>query len=294
MLSLRFFQFFRHLNRHTLRKTIEAAARQRLPGLASEMAYHATLSLFPATLAVLTAIGLFEPLTYTFKNLTDQFNEVAPEEVLSLVKGFAQDISTSQNRGLFSFSFLFALWASSGALSAAMTALDQIHEIPVRQSRPFWKARLVAVVLTVSAIGMLILSLTLVLASDLLVNNVAANSGSLASEVLSLWRWFSLPLVLIIMSIAFGFIYRYGPSHWNPGQPIMPGAVLAALGWAILSNLFRMYVRYFGNYNRVYGVVGAVIVLLLWLYMSSLVLLLGDQLNVTVGNAMQAKGRRQP
>jgi membrane protein len=67
----------------------------------------------------------------------------------------------------------------------------------------------------------------------------------------------------------------------------MPGAILAAISWAILSGLFRIYVANFGNYNKVYGAVGAVIVLLLWLYMTSLVLLLGDQLNVTVGEAMQ-------
>ena len=71
------------------------------------------------------------------------------------------------------------------------------------------------------------------------------------------------------------------------GTPIMPGAVLAAISWAIVSALFRLYVTNFGNYNKVYGAVGAVIVLLLWLYMTSLVLLLGDQLNVTVGEAMQ-------
>jgi membrane protein len=67
----------------------------------------------------------------------------------------------------------------------------------------------------------------------------------------------------------------------------MPGAILAAISWAILSALFRLYVANFGNYNKVYGAVGAVIVLLLWLYMTSLVLLLGDQLNVTVGEAMR-------
>lgn len=257
------------------------------------MAYNAMLSLFPAILAVLTSIGLFQPLTLTFQKLASQASEVAPTEVLGLVQGFAREVSSSQDGKLFSFSFVFALWASSGALSAAMRALDQIHQIPPRASRPFWKARLVALVLTIGAIIMLLLSLTLVFVSDLLVNNVASKSGSMASELLGLWHWLSLPLVLLIMSIAFGFIYRYGPSRWNPGQPIMPGAVLAALFWALLSNLFRLYVRHFGNYNRVYGAVGAVIVLLLWLYMSSLVLLMGDQLNVTVGSVMQSQSASQ-
>ncbi|NJR64694.1 MAG: YihY/virulence factor BrkB family protein [Leptolyngbyaceae cyanobacterium CRU_2_3] len=106
MRSLRFFQFFQYLNWQTLWKTVRAAGNQRLPGLAAEMAYNAMLSLFPAILAVLSAIGLFQPLTQTFQTLASQISEVAPAEVLGLIQGFAQDISSSQNSRLFSFSFL--------------------------------------------------------------------------------------------------------------------------------------------------------------------------------------------
>ncbi|MBD3881207.1 YihY/virulence factor BrkB family protein [Phormidium tenue FACHB-886] len=289
MLSFRFFRFFAYLNFKTIRKTIQAAGRQRLPGLASEMAYNAMLSLFPAILTVLTAIGLFGPLRSTFEKLAAQVSEVAPTEVLGLLKGFAGEVSAGQNVRLFSFSFLFALWTASAALNAAMTALDQIHEIPPRLSRPFWKARLIALLLTIAALGLVLVALVLIFISDVLVNLVAAKSGTWASDLLAVWGLLSLPLVLVVMSFAFGIIYRFGPSRWNPGQPIMPGAILAAVFWAIVSNLFRLYVRDFGSYNQVYGAVGAIIVLLLWLYMSSLVLLIGDQLNVTVGAAMQGK-----
>ena len=289
MRSLRFFHFFTYLNAQTLRKTIAAAGQQRLPGLASEMAYNAMLSLFPAMLSVLTAIGLFAPLRSTFEKVSTQLSEVAPTEVLGLLKGFATEVSGGQDGRLFSFSFLFALWTASGALNSAMMALDQIHRIPQRQSRPFWKARLIAVVLTIATIGMLLVAVALMFVSDILVNFVATKSGNLASDLLLVWQLLSFPLVLAVMSLAFGFVYRYGPSHWNPGQPIMPGAVLAAVFWAIVSNLFRIYVKHFGSYNQVYGAVGAIIVLLLWLYMSSLVLLVGDQLNVTVGAAMKVK-----
>lgn len=287
MRSTRFFRFFRHLNLKTIRKTIAEVNRRRLTGLAAEMAYNAMLSLFPAILSILTAIGLFQPLKVTFQNLADRLSAVAPEDVLGLLQNFANAISTTQNTGLFSISFALALWASSGALTAAMVALDQIHRVPRKQIRPFWRARLVAVGLTIGAILLLLLAVTLVFVSDIVVRNIAQQSGALEPEVLRLWQLLTLPLVLVIMSTLFAFIYRFGPSRWNSGQPIMPGAVLAALFWAILSNLFRLYVRYFGNYNQVYGAVGAVIVLLLWLYMSSLVMLIGGQLNVTVGTVMQ-------
>lgn len=288
----RFWRFFRYLNLKTIWLTVQAAGTQRLPGLASEMAYNAMLSLFPAILTVLTAIGIFQPLKETFEALASQLSEVTPTEALWLIQGFAEAVSTSRDRGLFSVSFVLALWTASGALSAAMAALDQIHCIPREQVRPFWRARVVAVGLTIGAILLLLLAIGLLFVSDIVVRNLAQHSGFLQIDLLRLWGLLTFPLVLIIMSITFGFIYRYGPSRWNPGQPIMPGAVIAAILWALLSNLFRLYVRHFGNYNQVYGTVGAVVVLMLWLYLSSLVLLIGDQLNVTVGGVMASRERK--
>lgn len=289
----RFWQFFCYLTPKTVWKTSVAVAEQRLPGLAAEMAYNAMLSLFPAMLAVLTAIGLFRPLKVTFEALAGRVSEVMPSDALWLMQGFADAVSTGRDRGLFSFSFVFALWTASGAMTAAMTALDHIHCIPRNQVRPFWQARLIAVGLTIGAILLLLSALSLIFVGEIAVQNLSQVNLGLGIEALRLWRWLTLPLVLMIMSVTFGFIYRYGPSHWNPGQPIMPGALLAAVFWAIISNLFRLYVRHFGNYNQVYGTVGAVIVLMLWLYLSSLVLLIGDQLNVTVGEMMQRDRQRR-
>jgi membrane protein len=286
MLSTRFFRFFRYLNWVTLKKTFARAMKRRLMGLSAEMAYNAILALFPAILAILTAIGLFEEsLQQTFHNLAAQLSEVAPDEALQLMRDFAKEINLTKNRGLFSLSFIVAIWASSGALSAAMNALDQIHEIPLEKTRPFWKAKLISLGLTIGSFLLLVIASFLVFISDLVLQIVVDKSG--ASVLLTVWRLLSWPLALGIIATSSAFIYRFGPSRWSHGTPIMPGAILAAISWAILSGLFRIYVANFGNYNKVYGAVGAVIVLLLWLYMTSLVLLLGDQLNVTVGEAMQ-------
>ena len=289
MISLRFLRFFRYLNWKTLRNTVVRAGQRRLSGLSAEMAYNAMLGLFPAILAVLTAIGLFKSSAFTLQQLASQVSEVAPKEVLFLIKGFVQEVSQTKNQSLFSLSFFAAIWAFSGAISAAMAALDQIHQIPAEKIRPFWKAKLISIVLTIGSIVLLITASFLVFISDLIIQIVASQSGDLRSEVLSLWRLFSWPVALAIVATAFGFIYRYGPSRWEHGTPIMPGAVIAAVSWAILSALFKLYVSNFGNYNKAYGAVGAVIVLMLWLYMSCLVLLIGDQLNATVGEAIREK-----
>ena len=293
MLSTRFFRFFRYLNWVTLKKTFARAMKRRLMGLSAEMAYNAILALFPAILAILTAIGLFEDsLQQTFHNLASQLSEVAPDEALQLMRDFAKEINLTKNRGLFSLSFIVAIWASSGALSAAMNALDQIHEIPLEKTRPFWKAKLISLGLTIGSFLLLVIASFLVFISDLVLQIVVDKSG--ASVLLTVWRLLTWPLALAIIATSSAFIYRFGPSRWSHGTPIMPGAILAAISWAILSGLFRIYVANFGNYNKVYGAVGAVIVLLLWLYMTSLVLLLGDQLNVTVGEAMQQAKAKAP
>jgi membrane protein len=171
-----------------------------------------------------------------------------------------------------------------------MNALDQIHEVPPEEVRPFWKAKLISLGLTIGSILLLVTASFLVFISSWLVEMVAKESGVLILS--TVWRLLSWPLALAIVASASAFIYRFGPSRWERGTPLMPGAMLAAISWAFLSGLFRLYVADFGNYNKVYGAVGAAIILLLWLYMTSLVLLLGDQLNVTVGEAIQqAKAR---
>jgi membrane protein len=288
MLSTRFVRFFRHLSWATLKKTFARVGERRLLGLSAEIAYNAMLSLFPAILAALTAIGLFEEsLQSTFKQMAVQLSKVAPDEALVLIRDFAREITLSKNTGLFSISFVGAIWAASGALSAAMTALDQIHEIPPEQIRPFWKAKLISLGLTIGTILLLVIASFLVFISDWLLKFFVRESGFFV--LYAVWQLSRWPLALAIVSAAFAFIYRYGPSRWNSGTPMMPGAVLAAVSWAIVSGLFRLYVSHFGNFNKAYGAVGAVIVLMLWLYMTAVVVLVGDQLNFTVGKAMRPR-----
>ncbi|MBE9058007.1 YihY/virulence factor BrkB family protein [Sphaerospermopsis sp. LEGE 08334] len=290
MLKHRWIKFFLHLNWRTLKKTFARTIERRLLGLASEIAFNAMLSLFPAILAVLTAIGLFaESLRNTFIQLTVQLSQVVPQEAWTLISDFAtQEIAESKNSELFSFSFAIAIWTASGAVSTAMTAFDQIEQIPPENTRPFWKAKLVSIALTIGTILLLMLASFLVFISDLLLGMVVGGNPYL-SFLLPLWQLLLWPLALVIVAATFSLVYRYGPSVWKPGIPLMPGAVLAAIFWALVSAGFRIYVTNFGNYNKVYGTVGTFIVLMLWLWMSAFVLLVGNQLNVIVGESMKKR-----
>ncbi|ASC71870.1 hypothetical protein XM38_028240 [Halomicronema hongdechloris C2206] len=295
-LSVRaFIRFLRCLlTPKTLREVVRRTGEQRLPSLASEMAYNAILGLFPGILALLTAIGLVASLEATLMQLASRLSDVTPVEALTVIRNFTQEVNQGNSSRLFSLSFGFSLWAASGAVSAAMRALDEIHEVPRGQSRPFWKAKLVSLGLTLGTLLLLLVACALVFVSNWLVHRVAAQGGPMISlGLLHLWRWLSWPLALAIVAAAFVLIYRFGPSRWQPGKPLVPGAVLAALAWAGLSMGFRLYGAHFGHFNRVYGAVGAVIVLLLWLYLGSLSMLMGDQLNVTVGDDLRQRAVRR-
>jgi membrane protein len=370
----RFFRFFLYLNYLTIYRTIRQALQRRLLGLSAEIAFNVMLSLFPIIIMALTALGIFtEQLDETILQMASYYREVMPISVWKLLQDFAAEISKTPSKSLFSVSFVATIWVSSGALSAAMNALDHIHEIPAAQRRPFWKAKLISIFITVGAIALLIFASFLVLIGDSVVRvgldlvvrlpvdstgikvlvtlwrllsyplalglgagiisillSIVTNPTNrrhplrqlkkmsfglaiaittflalcfsilfiqnlivdreidydLANFIVVLWRFLSLPMALAIVSIAFAFIYSVGSSRMTKGMPVLPGAVLGAISWAVISSLFRLYVSNFGQYNRVYGAVGTAIILMLWLQLSALVMLLGDQLNAVVGDEM--------
>lgn len=283
----RFLRFFKYLNFNVLLEVIRRSAQHRISGLSAEIAYNAVFALFPAILAVLTAIGLLKLSESDFRSFTDQLQAVVPNEAMALIRGFLRQLRTSHNEGLFSISFLLAIWVSSGVLGATMAALDQIHEIPRDRRRPFWRAKLVSIGLTLATFLLLVTALLIIFISDISVRTVVRESGD--DRLLAIWRFLSLPVALGIVALSLAFIYRYGTSRWRKGTPILPGAILATLLWAILSGILRFYVANFGNYNQAYGAIGAVIILLLWLYLSAFAMLLGSQLNMVVGETMRRR-----
>lgn len=298
MHTIRFVRFFRYLNIITVKKMIARSGHQRLPGLAAEIAFNSILAMFPAIVAVLTVVGMVGSSQKTLENLSEQLIQYAPEEVLKIVEQFIQELSPASSQGLLSISFLAAIWVASAAVGSTMNALDRIHRVSLHRTRPFWKAKLVAIGLTFGTILLLVAASVMVFVSDLVVRVVATHGDQIVESIakrsdlmeprlLTLWHRLSTPIALGMVAVAFAFVYRFGPSHRLKGTPILPGAVLATLFWAIFSGLFRLYVSNFDNYNRVYGAVGAIIVLLVWLQLGALTMLIGAQLNVIVGEEMR-------
>ncbi|MGY2751966.1 membrane protein [Thermostichus sp. MS-CIW-21] len=285
----------------TLRLAWENAMRYRLFGLASEMAYSSMLALFPFILTLLTGIGLFVGSSeQAFQRLMEQLGQIAPQEALVLLERYAREIRFGENRGLLSLSFLGTLWAASGALGAVMTALDLSHEIPQEMRRPFWRRKLISMVWMLATLGLTGLASLIFLFSASFFRFLSAQAKSLAEGVagpdqldpwrelaLKLWEALTWPISLGMIVVSCWVLYRFGPSLRRPQMPIWPGAIVASLLWVGVSWGLRVYVEHFGQLNQVYGAVGAVIVLLLWVWLTSLALLFGDQINIALYQARQ-------
>ena len=275
---------------------VRRSLQHRLPGLSAEIAYNAIFSLFPAILALLTAIGLLNLPETQLRDVLREFDGVIPGEATALVKIVIDELRGSSSQGLFSLSFAAAIWISSSVMGSMMSALDQIHGISRRQLRPFWKAKLVAIGLSLGTMVLLIGALVTVFMGEMGINLIARAIGSqqdsvglpfFATTLLGLWQMLSLPMSLTIVGISLGFIYRYGPSRWHDQTPLAPGVLVATGLWAIVSGGLRFYVSTFGNYNQAYGAVGAVIILLLWLYLSAFAMLIGAEVNAVLESQLQ-------
>jgi len=256
------------------------------------MAFNAMLALRPAILTLRTAIGFFQPGRSAFDQVTLYLSTLVPLETLGMIEDFSQEVKDGRNHGLFSLSFILSLWTASAITSAAMNALDEIHQVPLNQRRSFWRTRVVAIGLTLGTVTLLLVASALIFVSGWVFNRIAYQSSWFTHLLMGLSKVLYGPLALTLVAIAFAFLYRYGPSHRFQGEPLLPGAVLASLAWAGLSSLFRYYVIHFSDYNMVYGTVGAVIILMLWLDLTALAMLLGSQINVTVGAAMGSRQLR--
>lgn len=258
----------------------------RIAGLSAEIAYNAVFSMFPAILTLLTAIGTLNLPEGQLLEITQNINGVVPEEAIALVRIVIDGLRGTSSQQLFSLSFGLAIWISSSVMGSIMSALDQIYHIPKRRHRPFWKSKLIAIALTIGTLILLLGAVVTMFIGDLGVELLKYRSHLLAPVAVWTWQILSLPLSLSIMMATLGVIYRYGPSRWQKGAPIIPGVLVATGLWAIVSGVFRFYVINFGNYNQVYGAIGAMMILLLWLYVSAFAMLIGAQVNNVLEDAL--------
>ena len=268
------------LSVRVLKAAVVEFQRDDALGLAAQLAFYLILALFPFLLVLVSLMGTFSSPELAGEVL-GYFREVTPDQVYGIVESYLSDIIAGNRPapGLFSVGLVLTLWSASGAFAALIAALNKAYD--VEETRPFWKVRGIALLMTLGLSVMIIIGVLLLVAGPPIGRGIADLFG--LGEVFTLiWNVVQWPVALSLMVFTVALLYYFAPDAEQPFRWITPGGLIGVLLWVLASVIFRFYVSNFGSYDATYGSIGAVIVLLLYLYISSLTILFGAELNATL------------
>jgi membrane protein len=258
-------------------------------GRAAELSYYFLLALIPFLIFVTSVIGLvLGSGTGTRHTLFEYLGRVMPPSAFQLIDSTMYEVTTASSGRKLSFGILAALWAASNGLGAITTSLNVAYDL--KESRPWWKQRLVAIGLTMALSILIISALILVVAGGRIAEGLAGMYG-LGSTFPLIWKILQWPIALACIILAFALIYYFAPDfHEQSWQWLTPGAAIGVALWLLVSVGFRVYLHFFNSYSATYGSLGAVIILMLWLYFTGAAVLIGGEINSEIENAAAKQG----
>lgn len=268
------------LSFRAIKATVQEFQRDDALGLAAQLAYYLILALFPFILVLVSIMGLIGNPELA-STVLGYFKQVTPVEVYTLIEEFTGDIIRGEAKapGLLSFGILFTIWSASGAFAALINALNRAYD--VQETRPFWKVRGIAILMTLG-LSVLILIGVLLLVFGEPIGVAVANIFGLGGVFETTWNIVRWPVALMFLVLTVALLYYFAPDARQPFRWITPGGLIGVLLWVLASAAFSVYVNNFGSYDKTYGSIGVVIILLLYLYISSLTILFGATLNATL------------
>jgi len=251
-------------------------------GRASELAFDFLFALFPLLLFMLTLIGIFTSHRADLQgDLLAYFSDFLPPAAFALLNTTVTELAANASNGKLTFGIVLALWFASGGVRSMISALNLAYR--VEEVRSWIKVGAIALFLTLLISALLLAALALVLISGRAVDWVGAEIG-LTPEVVAVWKALQWPAAVAFMILSKALIYYFGPNlrnrrwHW-----ITPGSAFGVLLWLSASLGLRAYLHFFNTYSTTYGSLGAVMILLVWLYVTGLAFLIGGEINAEIG-----------
>ena len=267
----------------TLKATFQEFQRDDALGLAAQLAFYLILAIFPFILflvAVLDAFGSSSP--QFVDELFEYLQRVMPAQVFDLIEAYTERTLRDEDTapGLLSVGILGTIWAASGAFSALINALNRAYD--VQETRPYWKVKGTAILMTLG-LSVLVLGGALLLIAGPSIGGTIAEVFTLDDEFVVVWNVVRWPAALLFMVATVALLFYFAPDVEQPFRWITPGGFVGIALWVLASLAFNLYLGSdFNTYDRTYGSIGTVIVLLLYLYISSLTILFGATLNATL------------
>ena len=265
-------------------RVLRAIAQDELFARASGLAFDFVLALFPLMVFMLALFGLFESHgSQLLSSLLSYFADFLPSAASQLFDGIVDELAKNSGGGKVTFGIVAGLWFASGGMSSMISTLNAVFR--VREARSWFKVRAIALGLTLVIAILLLSALLLVFVGNQVVDWLAAEF-SWSSFLAVAWKDFRWPAAALFVMISFSLVYYAGPNlakhrrHW-----VTPGSLFGMLLWLASSVGLRIYLHFFNTYSATYGSLGAVMILLVWLYVAGLAFLIGGEINAEIERA---------
>ncbi|HTW23448.1 MAG TPA: YihY/virulence factor BrkB family protein [Candidatus Baltobacteraceae bacterium] len=267
-------------------RVFRAVAAHNFFGHASELAFDFLFALFPLLLFLLTLIGLFSSSRSDLQaTLLSYFADFLPPSAFVLLSNTTTELAANASNGKLTAGILLALWFASGGVASMISGLNLAYDS--RETRSWLRVRAIALCLTLLISILLLAALLLVLVGGRGVDWIGAQLG-IAPEIIAVWKALQWPAAALFVILSCALIYYFGPNresrrwHW-----ITPGSAFGALLWLAASAGLRIYFHFFNNYTATYGSLGAVMILLVWLYVTGFAFLIGGEINAEILRAAE-------
>ncbi len=275
-----------------LKRTFREFRQDNLTDWAAALTYYGILSIFPALIALVSILGLIGQSAT--KPLLNNLGGFAPGPAHKILENALHGLTQSRGgAGVIAMVGLVgALWSASSYVGAFMRASNSIWD--VEEGRPIWKTIPLRLGITIVMLVLLAVSAIAVVVTGPLADQVGKLVG-IGSTVVTVWDIAKWPVLILIVSLMFSILYYASPNVRQPGfRWVTPGGTLAVFAWIVASAAFAIYVTNFGSYNKTYGSLGAIIILLVWLWLSNVAILLGAELNAEVARGRQIEAGQRP
>ena len=241
--------------------------------LASQLAYYLILSFFPFLIFLMTVIGAS---SLDSIEILDGLRAILPSSVFDLVASIIREVVDNQYSGLLGISIVLTMWAASSGFRAVIKGVNKAHDI--KETRSFIKRSIIAIIFTFALTLVIVLTLAMLVFGDL-IGGYILTIVPFYKAMTIVWNILRYVIVVCMMIGIFASIYRFTPAKKIRWKQVLPGAIVSTIGWIVVSRGFSFYINNFSNYSRLYGSLGAVFVLMTWLYITSMILIVGAEIN---------------
>lgn len=249
-------------------------------GIGAQLTYFLILSIFPFIVVFLNIISY---TSLVREDVLVNLTWYMPLETQNLIYRFVDEIVITSSQELLSFALLLGIWTASSGLTPVIRAINAAYDY--EEKRSYLRIKFLSIIFTLALIVLLIVIFATLVLGELLGKRLFAYLGE-ADLFLKLWSFLRLAITPSFMVLTFSLLFKYSPCvekrNYITLKSTLPGAIFSSLGWIITSLVFSFYVNNFGRYTVTYGSLGGVIILLIWLYISSIIIVLGGEVNATL------------